>query len=110
MSSISGYVAIPRCPVVFDGANYPDFAAFMRVHMRGLRLWGVLSGEVSCPSCPTPVAPLPLTPIVLGADASQEAKDAAQSADDSAVAAYDLKFKQYFSDLEAYRHALTTYT
>ena len=52
MSSASGYVAIPRCPVIFDGANYPDFAAFMRVHMRGLRLWGVLSGEVSCPPCP----------------------------------------------------------
>jgi hypothetical protein len=32
MSSSSGYVAIPRCPVIFDGANYPDFTAFMRVH------------------------------------------------------------------------------
>src|SRR4051812_45004220 len=111
MSSSSGYVAIPRCPVIFDGANYPDFAAFMRVHMRGLRLWAVLSGEVSCPPCPpAPVAPISPTPIVLGADASQEAKDAAQSADDSVVAAYDLKFKQYSSDLEAYRHALTAYT
>jgi hypothetical protein len=27
-SSSSGYLAIPRCPVIFDGANYPDFAAF----------------------------------------------------------------------------------
>src|SRR3954466_2182894 len=59
---------------------------------------------------PAPVPPLPPMPIVLGADASQEAKDAAQSADDSVVAAYDLKFKQYSSDLEAYRHALTAYT
>src|SRR3954471_17216655 len=99
MSSSSVYVVIPRCPVVFDGANYPDFAALMRVHMRGLRLWGVLSDEVSCPPCPpAPVTPLPPTPIVLGADASQEAKDAAQSADDSAIVAYDLKFKQYSSD------------
>src|SRR3954466_573219 len=103
MSSSSGYVAIPRCPVVFDGANYPDFAAFMRVHMRGLRLWGVLSGEVSCLPCPTaPMAPLSPPSIVLGANASQEAKDAAQSADDSAVAAYELKLKQYFVDLETY--------
>ena len=95
MSSASGYVVIPRCPVIFNGTNYPDFAAFMRVHMIGLRLWGVLSDEVSCPPCPpAPVAPLPPTPIVLGAAASQEAKDAAQSADDSAVAAYDLKLKQ----------------
>jgi hypothetical protein len=94
MSSSSGYVVIPRCPVIFDGANYLDFAAFMRVQMRGLRLWGVLSGEVSCPPCPTPhVAPIPPTPVVLGNGASQEAKDAAKSADDSVVASYELKLK-----------------
>src|SRR4051812_34323915 len=108
MSSASGYVAIPRCPVIFDGANYPDFAAFMRVHMRGLHLWGVLSGKVSCPPCPTaPLAPLPPLPIVLGVDASQEAKDAAQSADDIAVAAYEFKLKQYSANLETYRLDLT---
>jgi hypothetical protein len=77
MSSSSGYLAIPRCPVIFDGANYPDFAAFMRVHMRGLRLWGVLSGEVPCPPRPTaPMAPIPPTPVALATDATQEAKDA----------------------------------
>jgi hypothetical protein len=66
MSTSSGYVAIPRCPVIFDGANYADFAAFMRVHMRGLRLWGVLSGEVPCPPRPTaPTAPIPPTPVAL---------------------------------------------
>jgi hypothetical protein len=111
MSSSSGYVAIPRCPVIFDGANYPDFAAFMRVHMRGLRLWGVLSGEVSCPPYPTAlVAPTPPTPVVLGDGASQEAKDAAKSADDSAVAAYELKLKQYSDDLETYQLDLAAYT
>ena len=29
----SGYVAIPHCPVIFDGANYAEFVAFMRLHM-----------------------------------------------------------------------------
>jgi hypothetical protein len=44
MSSSSGYVAIPRCPVIFDGANYPDFASFMRVHMRGERACAPMYG------------------------------------------------------------------
>jgi hypothetical protein len=90
MSSSSGYVAIPRCSVIFDAANYPDFAAFMCVHMRGLRLWGVLSGEVPCPPRHTaPTAPIPPTPVVLSPDATQEAKYAAKSADDTALAKYD---------------------
>jgi hypothetical protein len=111
MSLSSGYVAISRCPVIFDGANYPDFAAFMRIHMRGLRLWGVLSGEVSCPPCPTaPLAPIPSTPPVLGDDATQADKDAAESADRSVVAAYELKFQQYSTALETYRLDLTAYT
>jgi hypothetical protein len=111
MSSLSGYVLIPRCPVIFDGANYPDFAAFMHVHMRGLRLWGVLSGEVSCPLCPTaPLAPIPPMSHVLGDDATQADKDAVESADRSDVAAYDLQFQQYSSALETYRLDLTAYT
>jgi hypothetical protein len=109
MSSSSDYVAIPRCPVIFYGANYPDFAVFMRVHMRGLRLWGVLFDEVS--SCPTaPLAPIPPTPPVLGDDATQAAKDAAESADKSVIDAYELKFQQYSSVLETYRLDLTAYT
>jgi hypothetical protein len=100
-----------RCPMIFYGANYPDFTAFMRVHMRGLRLWGVFSGEVSYPSCPTaPLAPIPLTPSVLSDDATQANKDAAKSVDRSVVAAYELKFQQYSSALETYRLDLTSYT
>jgi hypothetical protein len=97
--------------VIFDGANYPDFTAFMRVHMHGLCLWGVLSGEVSCPSCPTPpLVPIPPTPPALGDEATQAEKGAAESADRSAVVTYDLQFQQYFSTLETYRLDLTAYT
>ena len=75
--SSSGYVAVPRCSVIFDGTNYAEFAGFMRIHMRGLLLWGVLSGEVPCPPCPiAPVAPTPPAPLVLAADASQADRDA----------------------------------
>jgi hypothetical protein len=79
--------------------------------MRDLRLWGVLSGEVSYPPCPTaPLDPIRPTPPVLGDDATQADKDAAESADRSAVAAYELKFQQYSSALETYWLDLTGYT
>lgn len=109
--SSSGYVAIPRCPVTFDGANYPDFAAFMRVHMRGLRLWSVLSGEVPCP--PRPVAPMasvaPMT-IALAPDATQEVKDAAKSADDIALADYARRVQEHSTAVATYRLDLADYT
>jgi hypothetical protein len=67
-SSSSRYIAVPQCPLTFDGTNYADFAA----HMRGLRLWGVLCGDVPCPPRPlAPVAPIPPTPPVMAADASE---------------------------------------
>ena len=66
MSAPSGYVAIPRCPVIFDGTNYSDFTAIMRIHMGGFCLWGVLSNEVSFPPCPiAPTVPTPPTPPAL---------------------------------------------
>src|SRR3954466_4328307 len=111
MSSSSGYVAIPRCPVIFDGVNYPDFAAFMRVHMRGLRLWGVISGEVSCPPHPVaPTAPIAPTPVTLAPDAPPEVKDAAKSADDTALAEYDRKVQEHSTAVATYRLDLTYYT
>jgi hypothetical protein len=111
MSAPAGYVAIPRWPVIFYGTNYPDFAAFMCIHMRGLHLWGMLSGEASCPSCPiAPTAPTPPTPPVLATDATQADKNTAKSADDTAVAAYDQKVHEYSATLETYRLDLTAYT
>jgi hypothetical protein len=111
MFASSGYVAIPCCAVIFDGANYSDFAAFMPIHMCGLHLWGVLFGEVSCPSCPVAItAPTPPTPPTLVADATQANEDAAKSADDAAIAAYDRKVHEYSDALEIYRLDLTTYT
>ena len=111
MSTSSGYVAIPRCPIIFDGANYPDFANFMRVHMRGLRLWGVLSGEVPCTSRPVaPSVPVAPTPIALAADVSQEDKDAGTSADALALTEYDRKVQDHSDAVVTYRQDLTDYS
>ncbi|KAK1626508.1 hypothetical protein QYE76_000823 [Lolium multiflorum] len=111
MSSSSGYVAIPRYPVIFDGANYPDFATFMRVHLRGLRLWGVLSGEVSCPPRPiAPTVPVAPTPVALAPDATQADKDAAKSVDDTALADYGRKVQDHSTAVATYRLDLTDYT
>jgi hypothetical protein len=87
---MSGYVDVPRCPLTFDGANYADFAAHMCVHIRGLRLWGVLCGEVPCPPHPlAPLAPVLLTPPIIVADASEADRVAAKTVGDIAVDAYD---------------------
>ena len=111
MSAASGYVAVPRCPVIFDGTNYTEFTGFMRIHMRGIRLWGVLSGEVCCPPRPVPpVAPTPPTPLVLPPDANQAAKDAAKVADEAADRAYDERALAYEEALQTYHGALSVYT
>ena len=110
MSSL-GYVAVPRCSVIFDGTNYAEFVGFMRIHMCGLLLWGVLSGEVPCPPCPVaPVAPIPPVPPVLAADASQADWDAAKAFDDAVVDAYDQQVSAYSDALSVYRDAPSAYT
>ncbi|XP_071679180.1 uncharacterized protein [Lolium perenne] len=111
-SSSAGYVSIPRCPLIFDGTNYGEFAAFMRIHMRGLRLWGVLTGEVSCP--PRPTAPVPPTPPpvppALAEDATPADRDAAKSAEAAADEAYEEQVLAYSEALGSYRDSLATFT
>nr|XP_051201699.1 uncharacterized protein LOC127315234 [Lolium perenne] len=111
-SSSTGYVSIPRCPVIFDGTNYGEFASFMRIHMRGLRLWGVLTGEVPCP--PRPIAPVPPTPPhvpqALAADAPQTAKDTAKAAETTADEAYEQQVLDYSEALGSYRESLAVFT
>ncbi|KAK1652164.1 hypothetical protein QYE76_069969 [Lolium multiflorum] len=59
--------------------------------MCGLRLWGVLTGEVSCPphaTAPVPPTP-PSVPQALAEDATQADRDAAKSAEATAEEAYE---------------------
>jgi hypothetical protein len=102
--------SLAHCPVVFDGTNYVEFVAFMRIHMRGIRLWGVLSSEASCPPRPVPpVAPAPPTPQVLAADASEADRTADRIADDEA-AAHDQQILDYSEALSAFHDDLAVYT
>ncbi|WVZ64342.1 hypothetical protein U9M48_013875 [Paspalum notatum var. saurae] len=55
----NGGVPVFRCPLLFDGTNYRVWVPPMRWHMRGLRLWKFLTGELSCP--PAPTVPVPPT-------------------------------------------------
>lgn len=100
----SGYVAIPRCPVIFDGINYTDFVAHMRIHTRGLGLLGALFGEVPCPPSPVqPVEPSLPVPLTVDPTASQDIVAAAKKADDAAVVAYEQRLFDY-KLLAAYTH------
>ncbi|WVZ93221.1 hypothetical protein U9M48_039219 [Paspalum notatum var. saurae] len=51
-ASSNGGVPILRCPLLFDGTNYRVWVPRMHWHMRGLRLWEFLTGELPCPPCP----------------------------------------------------------
>jgi hypothetical protein len=88
--SLLGYVAVPRCPMIFGGTNYADFVAHIRVHMSGLHLWGVLCGDKPCSPRPIArVAPVPPMPPVIAADAFEGDRTATKTADDVAIDAYD---------------------
>ncbi|KAK1590519.1 hypothetical protein QYE76_017099 [Lolium multiflorum] len=79
--------------------------------MRGLRLWGMLFGEVSCSPRPVaPTVPVAPPPVALAPDATQADKDAAKSADDTALADYDRKIQDHSTTVATYRLDLTEYT
>ena len=65
-----GAIPVPRCPVLFTGTNWSEFAFHMEVHMGGQQLWCYLTGERPCP--PTPHLP---TPPTYAPDATDEIKN-----------------------------------
>ncbi|WVZ70678.1 hypothetical protein U9M48_019321 [Paspalum notatum var. saurae] len=84
-------VPVFRCPLLFDGTNYRVWVPRMRWHMRGLRLWEFLTGELPCP--PSPMAPVrPEIPE----KATDEAKE-------KLLADFSALEKSYESQFSAYR-------
>ena len=108
----SGYVTVPRCSVIFDEANYVEFALFMHIHMCGICLLDVLSGEVTCPPRLVPyVAPMPpLPPPTLAVDASDAERDTPRIAADDTTATYDQHVLEYSDALSVYRDDMTAYS
>jgi hypothetical protein len=97
-------------PLIFDGTNYAEFVGFMRIQC-GIRLWGILSGEVPCQPRPVPpMAPTPPPAAVLAANASKADKTAATVAHDDVVPAYDQHVSDYSDALSVYLDDLTAYT
>ena len=80
-----------RCPVLFNGTNYRDWVPRLRWHMRGLRLWEFITGDIPCP--PPPVAPV--KSII-----SDKATDAEKT---KILADYDASMESYASQFAAYR-------
>jgi hypothetical protein len=90
MSSLSGTVSVPRCPVIFDGINYNHWAQHMRLHMCGQRLWDVLFGELACP--PFPLAQAMPT---FSAQTTDEDRAKAQEEYDDALETYQGQYVMY---------------
>jgi hypothetical protein len=111
-SSSASYVSIPRCPVIFYDTNYGEFVAFIRIHMRSLQLWSVLTGEISCPPRPIVLVPPtpPHVPHALAADATQAAQDAAKTAEVAIDDSYDQEVLPYSEAPGPYRDSLAAFT
>ena len=81
---------IPRCPVIFNGTNYRVWVSRMRWHMRGLRLWDFLTGELPCPPLPTP----PVQPVFPPATSDDDKKKLHDEYNDD-MASYMSQFAAY---------------
>jgi hypothetical protein len=86
--------------VLFNGTNYRDYVPRMRLHMRGLRLWDFLTGELPCP--PSPSAPA--QPVI--SEKTTAAKKEKLLADyEDHLASYESQFQVYMTWLDENAHA-----
>ena len=80
-----------RCPVLFNGTNYHDWVPRLHWHMRGLRLWEFITGNIPCPSPPV----VPIRPTIPD-KATDDVKT--KMLDD-----YDASMESYASQFATYR-------
>jgi hypothetical protein len=89
-STSSGPVPVLRCPVLFNGTNYRDWVPHMRLHMRGLRLWDFLMGELPCP--PSLLAP---GQLVISEKTTTAEKEQLLTDYEDRLASYESQFHAY---------------
>jgi hypothetical protein len=88
-STSSGLVPVLRCPVLFNGTNYRDWVPRMRLHMRGVRLWDFLTGELPCPPSSAPAHP------VISEKTTAAEKERLLADYEDRLASYELQFHVY---------------
>jgi hypothetical protein len=81
--------------VVFNGTNYRDSVHRMRLHMRGLRLWDFLTGELPCLSSPS----APAQPMISEKTAATEKEQLLADYEDH-LASYESQFHAYMTWLD----------
>jgi hypothetical protein len=89
-----------QCLVLFNGTNYRDWIFCMRLHMRGLRLWNFLTGEL--PYSPSPSAPA--QPMMSEKTATAEKEKLLVDYEDR-LASYESQFYVYKTWLDEDAHA-----
>jgi hypothetical protein len=99
-STSSGSVPVLRCPVLFNGTNYRDWVPRMHLHMRDLRLWDFLTGELPCP--PRPSAPA--KPVIAEKTTAAEKEKFLADYEDH-LASYESLFHAYRTWLDEDAHA-----
>jgi hypothetical protein len=86
--------------VLFNGTNYRDWVPRMRLHMRGLRLWDFLTGELPCPSSPS----APAQPVISKKTTAAEKEQLLADYEDR-LASYESQFHAYRTCLDEDAHA-----
>jgi hypothetical protein len=97
VSSLTSSCPVPvlRCPVLCNSTNYRDCVPLMRLHMRGLCLWGFLMGELSCPPSPS----TPAQPVISEKTTAAEKEKLLANYEDR-LASYESQFHAYMTWLD----------
>ena len=84
-----------RCPVLFNGTNYRDWVPRLHWHMRGLRLWEFITGNIPCPSPPV----VPIRPTIPD-KANDDVKTKMLDDYDASMDSYASQFAAYMTWLD----------